>query len=90
MESPSIPTPAVCIGDRQAGRERAGNVVDSAPEVEAILEALEHARRLDLNGVTNPYGDGQASKRICTVLEQAPAREVLLRKSTTLQDQPEA
>ena len=89
MESPSIPTPAVCIGDRQAGRERAENVLDAAPEVDAILDALERAQRLDLSDVTNPYGDGQASKRICTVLEQAPAREILLRKSTTLQDQPE-
>jgi UDP-N-acetylglucosamine 2-epimerase (non-hydrolysing)/GDP/UDP-N,N'-diacetylbacillosamine 2-epimerase (hydrolysing) len=90
MESPSIPVPAVCIGERQAGRERARNVVDAPPEVEAILEALAHAKKLEMNAIRNPYGDGHASERIRRTLEDAPDRETLLRKSTTLLDQPDA
>ncbi len=89
MESPSIPTPAVCIGERQAGRERARNVVDAAPEAESILKAFREALMMDGTAVTNPYGDGHASERIRQVLEEAPDRETLLRKSTTLLDQSE-
>lgn len=90
MESPSIPTPAVCIGERQAGRERAGNVIDVEAHAESILKALERARSLDMNGIMNPYGDGHASERIRRALEEAPDRERLLNKSTTLRDTSEA
>lgn len=90
MESPSIPTPAVCIGERQAGRERARNVVDVAADADSILMAFEHARSLEMIGIMNPYGDGHASERIRRVLEEAPDRERLLHKSTTLVEGPEA
>ncbi|MAB28029.1 MAG: UDP-N-acetylglucosamine 2-epimerase (hydrolyzing) [Planctomycetaceae bacterium] len=90
MESPSIPTPAVCIGERQAGRERARNVVDVAADADSILLAFERARSLDMNEITNPYGDGHASERIRRVLEEAPERERLLHKSTTLVEGPGA
>ena len=89
MESPSIPTPAVCIGERQAGRERAANVVDAAPDVDSILRAIEQARASSMDGITNPYGDGHASERIRRVLEEAPDRARLLRKSTTLRGRHE-
>ena len=42
-----------------------------------------------MNGVTNPYGDGHASERIRRVLEEAPQRERLLHKSTTLVEDPD-
>ena len=88
MESPSIPTPAVCIGERQAGRERACNVIDVEPDAESILMAMERARTLELDDIANPYGDGHASERIRRALEEAPDRERLLHKSTTLLDHP--
>lgn len=84
METPSVPVPAVCVGTRQAGRERAANVLDADAEPGAILAALEEAETLSMEGVTNPYGDGNASARIRRVLEEAPDRERLLSKTTTL------
>ena len=84
METPSVPVPAVCVGTRQAGRERPANVLDADAEPGAILAALEKAETLSMEGVTNPYGDGNASARIRRVLEEAPDRERLLSKTTTL------
>ncbi|MEC8560887.1 MAG: UDP-N-acetylglucosamine 2-epimerase, partial [Planctomycetota bacterium] len=84
METPSVPVPAVCVGTRQAGRERAANVLDADAEPGAILAALEEAETLSMEGVINPYGDGNASARIRRVLEEAPDRERLLSKTTTL------
>ena len=79
-----VPVPAVCVGTRQAGRERAANVLDADAEPGAILAALEEAETLSMEGVINPYGDGNASARIRRVLEEAPDRERLLSKTTTL------
>jgi UDP-N-acetylglucosamine 2-epimerase (non-hydrolysing)/GDP/UDP-N,N'-diacetylbacillosamine 2-epimerase (hydrolysing) len=86
MESPSIPIPAVCVGDRQSGRERAANVVDSVAEPVAIQRAIEQALGLDMQRVVNPYGDGDTSGRIVTAIEGAPDRFALLSKKTTLLD----
>ena len=84
METPSIPVPAVCIGRRQAGRERAANILDCPADPTAITQALQRAGEWTLGAVENPYGDGNASVRIRTVLEEAPDRQRLLQKSTTL------
>jgi UDP-N-acetylglucosamine 2-epimerase (non-hydrolysing)/GDP/UDP-N,N'-diacetylbacillosamine 2-epimerase (hydrolysing) len=84
METPSLGLPTVNVGLRQEGRERARNTLDAAPERGAILGALRTA--LDprfpdsLTGMTNPYGDGQAARRIVGVLSTVPLGEGLLRK----------
>lgn len=84
MESPSIPLPAVCVGARQAGRERAVNVVDAPPRGDAILEAMEEAVGRRLADVRSPYGDGHAAERILSAILEAPDRNTLLRKRTTI------
>ena len=92
MESPSIPVPAVCVGTRQAGRERADNVIDAVAEPALITQALERALGRDRQPVVNPYGDGHASERIVAAIEGAPDRFTLLAKKTTLlvDDDPSA
>jgi UDP-N-acetylglucosamine 2-epimerase (non-hydrolysing)/GDP/UDP-N,N'-diacetylbacillosamine 2-epimerase (hydrolysing) len=84
METASVALPTVNIGLRQQGRERAGNVLDAAPEAEAIVEAVRRALspsfRESLRGMTNPYGDGRASERIVEVLTTVPLGEPLLMK----------
>ena len=69
---------------RQAGRERAANVIDAEPRHEAILAAVERASRPafreSLAGMANPYGDGRAAERIVHVLAQTRLGEVLLHK----------
>jgi UDP-hydrolysing UDP-N-acetyl-D-glucosamine 2-epimerase len=84
MESASFALPTVNVGLRQHGRERARNVIDAAPEVRAILDAIATAKspdfRRSLQGMTNPYGEGVASEKIVEVLTTAPLGEELLLK----------
>jgi GDP/UDP-N,N'-diacetylbacillosamine 2-epimerase (hydrolysing) len=76
IEAPSLGTPTVDIGDRQAGRERADCVFHCEPEAEAIEQALRRALSIDIRRrpeiFRNPYGDGHAAGRIVAVLRSQP------------------
>ena len=81
VEAPSFKLPAVNIGNRQRGRLRAANVIDCAPERDAILAAIERAVSTDfrasLKELANPYGDGHAAERIVGMLRgSAPRRRL--------------
>jgi UDP-hydrolysing UDP-N-acetyl-D-glucosamine 2-epimerase len=84
METPSFALPTINVGLRQQGRERAANVLDAAPTVASILEAVRIAKsdefRQSLHGMTNPYGDGAASEKIVQVLTTVPLTQDLLMK----------
>lgn len=83
-ESASFALPVVNIGERQAGRLRADNVIDVDYRVEniraAIQKALSPEFRLSLQGLKNPYGDGHAAEKIVTVLKTIPLDHQLLTK----------
>lgn len=68
-EAPSFKKPTVNIGDRQKGRVSATSVLHCAPEKEAILRTIRAAFELDCSDAVNPYGDGNASRRILDVLK---------------------
>ncbi len=84
MEAPALRIPVVNIGLRQAGRERAANVIDTEARADEIGPALDRARSAgfgnSLEGMENPYGHGHAGERIAAILEKAPDRNTLLRK----------
>jgi len=84
METPALALPTVNVGRRQQGRERARNIVDAEAEPGAIVAAVERALspafRASLQGMENPYGDGQAAERIASVLASVPLGEALLVK----------
>ncbi len=86
METASLELPTVNVGLRQAGRERAANLIDAAPEPEAILAAVARASsagfRRSLHGIANPYGDGTAAVRIADVLASTALGDALLRKAS--------
>ena len=69
IEAATFGTPVVNIGSRQNLRQRNANVIDAAADNSAILAALEQARLMGRQAITNVYGDGQAGKRIVTLLE---------------------
>lgn len=72
-ESAFLGLPVVNIGNRQGGRDRAGNVTDVAydrDEIEGAVRAHVANGRLDSNTL---YGDGTAGERIADLL----ATEVL-------------
>jgi UDP-hydrolysing UDP-N-acetyl-D-glucosamine 2-epimerase len=84
METPSLALPTVNVGLRQQGRERARNIIDAAPDAQAILNALRTVKssafRESLQGMTNPYGDGSASEKIVQVLTTVSLSQALLMK----------
>jgi UDP-N-acetylglucosamine 2-epimerase len=62
--------PAVNIGDRQNGRERAENVTDVPCESTAIHDAVQSQLQ---NGAYEPstlYGEGDAAKKIVDALRE--------------------
>lgn len=84
MESASFALPTVNVGLRQQGRERARNVLDAAPDIGSILQAIATARSAEfrgaLLGMTNPYGEGFASEKIVQVLTTVSLSQELLMK----------
>jgi UDP-N-acetylglucosamine 2-epimerase (non-hydrolysing)/GDP/UDP-N,N'-diacetylbacillosamine 2-epimerase (hydrolysing) len=84
MEAASFALPAVDVGIRQRGRERARNVLDAEASTDSILDRIRTAMaegfRASLQGMENPYGDGHAAERIAAVLTSVPLGEELLIK----------
>ena len=69
IESVALGVAVVNVGDRQDGRERDANVVDSVPEEEAIVRAAQAALTdptvdAALTSGRSVYGTGTASQRI--------------------------
>jgi UDP-hydrolysing UDP-N-acetyl-D-glucosamine 2-epimerase len=84
IEAASVALPVVNVGNRQAGRDRAPNIIDVADDrvaiAHAIDQALDPAFRARLAGLQNPYGDGHAAERIVAVLRGVPIDRTLLTK----------
>jgi UDP-hydrolysing UDP-N-acetyl-D-glucosamine 2-epimerase len=79
-EAPSLGKPSINIGDRQKGRLAASSVIHVPAEARAIQEAIARAYQLDCSGVQNPYGDGNATERIISILKAVPDFRQMLRK----------
>jgi UDP-hydrolysing UDP-N-acetyl-D-glucosamine 2-epimerase len=63
-EAPSFGIATVDIGTRQKGRLAGDSVVHCDGTRASVAAALERALNLDCKGAVNPYGDGDASRRI--------------------------
>jgi UDP-hydrolysing UDP-N-acetyl-D-glucosamine 2-epimerase len=88
-ETPAFGCPAVNIGSRQDGRLRAENVIDVPYDGAALVAAVKRCLfdedfRKVCREVVNPYGLGDAGKKIAAVLAQVPLDERLIRKRMTL------
>lgn len=72
-ESPSFKIGTINIGDRQKGRIKANSVISCSPNKQSINSALVKLYSRDfqeiLNNVSNPYGNGGASKKIARILK---------------------
>lgn len=88
-ETPAFGCPTVNIGSRQSGRLRAENVLDAQYNADEIYQKInkalfdEHFRLVCLN-VENPYGQGNSSKKIAEILQNAILNSTLLNKKMTL------
>jgi UDP-N-acetylglucosamine 2-epimerase (non-hydrolysing)/GDP/UDP-N,N'-diacetylbacillosamine 2-epimerase (hydrolysing) len=94
MEAASFALPAVNVGMRQQGRERAHNVIDVAPEKNAILSGIHRAIgaefRGSLAGMSNPYGNGTAAKTIAEVLATVSLDGVLMKPPVPVPEEGES
>jgi UDP-N-acetylglucosamine 2-epimerase (non-hydrolysing)/GDP/UDP-N,N'-diacetylbacillosamine 2-epimerase (hydrolysing) len=88
-ETPALGCPAVNIGSRQDGRLRAANVLDAANDAASIRAAITRCLRDDAfrdlcRTVDNPYGLGDAGRKIAAALAQVPLDGALIRKKMAL------
>ena len=73
-ETPTMKIPAINIGNRQQGRERAENVIDVTHQKEAIMIAIHKAMNdkaflQNVKNIHNPYGDGNSADKIVGILK---------------------
>lgn len=84
IESSLFKLPVINIGTRQAGREKAENVVDVGYDSNEILNALNYIKSNDyldkLNNCKNPYGDGKSGENILKILKNLDINVELLNK----------
>jgi UDP-N-acetylglucosamine 2-epimerase (non-hydrolysing)/GDP/UDP-N,N'-diacetylbacillosamine 2-epimerase (hydrolysing) len=88
-ETPAFGCPTVNIGSRQDGRLRAGNVIDADYNSDQIHGAINRALfyrvfRMRCRSLDNPYGTGEAGRKISDILARASLGDRLLRKKMTL------
>lgn len=74
LEVPTFGIPTVNIGDRQKGRIQAESIINCEPTYEAIRKAMEQAFSMEVREmartVKNPYGDGNTSSKIVTIIKE--------------------
>ncbi|MBN1275033.1 UDP-N-acetylglucosamine 2-epimerase (hydrolyzing) [Candidatus Woesearchaeota archaeon] len=72
IEAASFKLPVVNVGERQTGRERSGNVIDTDTDEKSIAEGIKKALSKEfkerVRGVKNVYGDGKTDKRVAEIL----------------------
>lgn len=87
-ETPFFGCPTVNIGSRQDGRLRSSNVIDVTYDREEIVHAIkktlfDKSFREACSRCDNPYGRGDASKKIAEVLATMPLNSKLYKKRMT-------
>ena len=84
LEAPSFHIGTINIGERQKGRLKASSVIDTTEDKESITKALQilYSKEFQksLQYVNNPYGEGDASKKIIPILKECDL-DTILKKS---------
>ena len=71
-EASFLGIPAVNIGNRQAGRDRGPNVIDTGYSNEEVFKAIQQHLDNGRYSSVNLYGDGKAGSRIAELLATVP------------------
>jgi UDP-N-acetylglucosamine 2-epimerase (non-hydrolysing)/GDP/UDP-N,N'-diacetylbacillosamine 2-epimerase (hydrolysing) len=84
-ETPTYKIPAVNIGNRQMGRERAENVIDVSNKKEDIKKGIEKAIyddefRAFVKTIVNPYGIGNSADQIIDVMKNVSLEGIIQKR----------
>jgi UDP-N-acetylglucosamine 2-epimerase len=84
IEAASFELPVVNIGNRQRGRTKPANVIDVGYGADEILMGIQRAVsrsfRDSLKGIDNPYGSGNAARKIVGTLRNIALNQRLIVK----------
>jgi len=73
-EASFLGVPAVNIGNRQSGRDRGPNIIDTSYSTEEIMQAIKQHLSNGKYPSTDLYGDGKSGQRIAELLSEQPLR----------------
>jgi len=84
-ETPTLKIPAINIGNRQQGRERAKNVIDVPYQKKAILNAINKSINDErflkqIKEIKNPYGEGDSAQKIIQILKTVSLENLIQKK----------
>jgi len=82
IESASLNTPVVNIGNRQQNREQNENVINVDFNTSDIVEAITNARKINGQSWLNIYGEGDASEKIINFLIAVKLNDTVLEQSS--------
>jgi GDP/UDP-N,N'-diacetylbacillosamine 2-epimerase (hydrolysing) len=81
IEAPSFKVGTINIGERQLGRVQAESVINCDPKSSSIKIAIgnlyEESFQSRLSAVVNPFGDGNSSQKIVSILKQVELDNIL-------------
>jgi GDP/UDP-N,N'-diacetylbacillosamine 2-epimerase (hydrolysing) len=81
IEAPSFKVGTINIGERQLGRVQAESVINCDPKSSSIKLAIENlyeeSFQTRLRTVVNPFGDGNSSQKIVSILKQVELDNIL-------------
>ena len=84
IEAPTLKTPTVNIGDRQAGRVRTESVIDCIPKRDSITQALQKALSADFGNrvkdVKSPYEKANTVSTIKKIIKTFELKGILKKK----------
>lgn len=75
LETPYLGVPTVNIGDRQKGRHRCGNIVQSGIEESDIQNAIKEALCGKYSVKSSYWGDGKATGKIIKIIKENVSNE---------------
>lgn len=83
-EAPSFKIGTINIGDRQKGRIKSSSIIDTQPNRQDILNAINQlyseAFQETLLTSKNPYGEGCASIEIIKIIKNTPLQNILKKR----------
>jgi len=84
LEMPTYQKGTINIGERQTGRLKAQSVIDCPPNREEIKRSITKLYSGEfqnmLKSVKNPYGDGEATRKIFDIIREFPLNGIISKK----------